>query len=354
MTIFSRFSKVYYQIVAISPISSSILISANSEKIMSNFIQSVDERTQLAGANRLEILLFSLGVDKNTGREEVFGLNVFKIREVIQVPEITRAPDMPEGVVGMVSLRGTMLPVIDLAQFTGMNVEETPDKLIITEFNNSTTGMLVRSVEQIIRMEWNDIRVPPPMMADQMGGLVTAVTELKDERIAMIIDVEKILSETAGLDQDESVYETIQKTEFESFMLFADDSVVARKQIEKTLQKMDINYVSAKNGADAWEKLEEIAIRADSMGIPTKDYLKLILTDVEMPGMDGYVLTKKIKSDDRFKGIPVLMHSSLSADTNMAIGKQVGADHYLPKFDPVELSKAVLNYIKPTTKQLSD
>lgn len=325
-----------------------------SENIMSNFIQSVDERTQLAGANRLEILLFSLGLDKNTGREEVFGLNVFKIREVIQVPEITRAPDMPPGVIGMVSLRGAMLPVINLAEFTGMSVDEPPDKLIITEFNKSTTGMLVKSVEQIIRMEWNDIRVPPAMMTHQMGGLVTAVTELKDNRIAMILDVEKILSETTGLDEDESAFATIEKTDFESFMLFADDSVVARKQIEKTLQKMDINYVSAKNGDDAWEKLQEIATRAEAMGIETKDYLKLILTDVEMPGMDGYVLTKKIKSDNRFKGIPVLMHSSLSADTNVALGKQVGADHYLPKFDPVELSKAVLNYITPSTKHQSD
>ena len=95
-------------------------------------MSTVDERTQLAGANRLEILLFSLGLDTNTGREEVFGLNVFKIREVIQVPEITRAPDMPPGVIGMVSLRGTMLPVIDLAQFTGMNVQDPPDKLSIT------------------------------------------------------------------------------------------------------------------------------------------------------------------------------------------------------------------------------
>ncbi len=321
---------------------------------MSNFIQSVDERTQLAGANRLEILLFSLGEDKRTGREEVFGLNVFKIREVIQVPEITHAPDMPPGVIGMVSLRGTMLPVIDLASFCGMEVDEPADKLIITEFNKSTQGMLVKSVEQIIRMEWNDIRVPPPMMANQMGGLVTAVTELDDERIAMILDVEKVLSETAGLDQDESEFESIEETDFEAFMLFADDSVVARRQIEKTLQKMGIKYISAKNGDDAWEKLQELAARAESMGIPTKDYLKLILTDVEMPGMDGYVLTKKVKSDSRFAGIPVLMHSSLSADTNMALGKQVGADHYLPKFDPVELSKAVLNYITPSTQMLPD
>lgn len=319
---------------------------------MTDLMNSIDERTQLAGANRLEVLLFSLGLDENTGREEVFGLNVFKIREVIQVPEITRAPDMPAGVEGMVSLRGTVLPVIDLAKFCGMDVKAPADKLIITEFNKTTQGMMVASVEQIIRMEWNDIRVPPPMMANKMGGLVTAVTELKDDRIAMILDVEKVLSETAGLDEDDSAYDTIQKADFESFMLFADDSVVARKQIEKTLKKLGINYVSAKNGDEAWEKLQEIAIRADAMGIPVKDYLRLILTDVEMPGMDGYVLTKKIKADPRFKEIPVLMHSSLSADTNMALGKQVGADHYLPKFDPIELSKEVLNYITPSKAKL--
>jgi len=318
---------------------------------MDNFIKSVDERTKLAGANRLEILLFSLGMDKNTGREEIFGLNVFKIREVIQVPEITRAPDMPPHVVGMVSLRGNMLPVIDLAGFCGMDVEEPADKLIITEFNTTTQGMLVKSVEQILRMQWNDIRVPPAMMTNRMGGLVTAVTELKDDRIAMILDVEKVLADTSNSDEDENLYETIEKSDIEAFMLFADDSVVARKQIEKTLKKMGINYISAKNGEDAWEKLQELVARAEAMGVPVKDYLRLILTDIEMPGMDGYVLTKKIKSDPRFNGVPVMMHSSLSADTNMALGKQVGADHYVPKFDPIELSKAIANYITPTVKE---
>lgn len=314
---------------------------------MTNFIQSVDERTQLAGANRLEILLFSLGLDRNTGREEIFGLNVFKIREVIQVPEITHAPDMPPSVLGMVSLRGTMLPVIDLAHFCGMNVEEPPDKLIITEFNTLTQGMLVKSVEQIIRMEWGDIRVPPAMLTHRMGGLVTAVTELKDKRIAMILDVEKVLADTAGMHDDDSAFEGIEKAQGDVFILFADDSAVARKQIERTLEKMNIKYISAKNGDEAWEKLQEIHLRCEAMNIPIKNYLRVILTDVEMPGMDGYVLTKKIKSDERFKGIPVIMHSSLSADTNIAIGKQVGADLYIPKFDPVELSNALLSYIEP-------
>ena len=159
-----------------------------------NFINSVDERTQLAGANRLEILLFSLGTDNQTGREEVYGINVFKVREVMYVPEITHAPDTPPAVEGVVSLRGTMVPVVDLASFCNIEADKSQRVLIVTEFNRHTQGLLVNSVEHIVRMEWNEIKVPPPMLAHRMGGLVTAVTELKDGRIVMILDVEKVLA----------------------------------------------------------------------------------------------------------------------------------------------------------------
>ncbi len=307
----------------------------------SSFITSVDERTKLAGANRLEILLFSLGLDANTQREEVFGLNVFKIREVIQVPEITRAPDMPVGVKGMVSLRGVMIPVIDMAHFCGMAIEEPPSKLIVTEYNKSTQALLVNSVEQILRLEWNDIKVPPSMMANRMGGLITAVTELKDKRIVMLLDVEKVLAETAGTLDDPSQFDGIERLEETATVFFADDSSVARRQIENTLDRLGANYYSAKNGEEAWEKLQEIATRAEASHSPVSEMIQAIITDVEMPGMDGYVLTKNIKADARFKGIPVLMHSSLSADANMLLGSKVGADAYIPKFDPIELSKAL-------------
>lgn len=308
----------------------------------SSFINSVDERTNLAGANRLEILLFSLGLDSNTQREEVFGLNVFKIREVIQVPEITRAPDMPEGVKGLVSLRGVMIPVIDLAHFCGMSVEEPADKMIVTEYNKTTQGLLVGSVEQILRLEWNDIKVPPSMMANRMGGLITAVTELPDKRIVMLLDVEKVLAETAGTLEDPSLFDGIERLDDTATVFFADDSSVARRQIENTLERLGLNYHSAKNGEEAWEKLKEIADRSEANDIPINKMLNAIITDVEMPGMDGYVLTKHIKSDARFKNIPVLMHSSLSADANMLLGSKVGADAYVAKFDPLELSNALI------------
>ncbi len=308
---------------------------------MSKLIQSVDERTRLAGANRLEILLFSLGRDLRTGKEEVFGLNVFKIREVINMPEITHAPDMPPGVEGMVSLRGNMIPVINLSKFCDVETDAPPKILIITEYNRSTHGFMVAGVEQIMRMEWNDIKVPPQMMAHRHGGLVTAVSELEDGRIAMILDVEKVMAETEGTGEDPTQYEGIEQLDRQATVFFADDSAVARKQIATTLDKLGVRHLSAKNGEEAWHKLEELAVRSEASHVPLYEMIDAIVTDVEMPAMDGYVLTRKIKSDPRFKGIPVLMHSSLSADANIAIGKDVGADAYIAKFDPQELAKAL-------------
>jgi len=320
---------------------------------MSNLMQSIDERTQLAGANRLEILLFSLGKNKETGRDEVFGINVFKVREVMNLPEITRAPDMPPGVQGMVSLRGTMIPVIDLGHFCDLDVDDPPQILIVTEYNRAIQGFLVNSVEQILRMEWNDIRVPPPMMAHRHGGLVTAVSQLKDERIVMLLDVEKVLAETSSLGEDVDVYAEIEDVGVKTTVLFADDSSVARKQIQGALTAMGVSTIVAKNGVEAWEKLEEIASRAESSNVPVENFVSLILTDIEMPGMDGYVLTRKVKADSRLKHLPVVMHSSLSADANMNLGRSVGADAYCPKFHAMELAKTLTPFLKKSEEDKS-
>ncbi len=313
---------------------------------MSNLMQSIDERTRLAGANRLEILLFSLGKDRQTGREEVFGINVFKIREVMHVPEITQAPDMPTGVKGMVCLRGDMIPIIDLVHFCNLDMAEEPTVLIVTEFNGHTQGFLVSNVEQILRMEWNEIKVPPPMLTNRLGGLVTAVTELGDGRIVMVLDVEKVLAETSDDINDPTMFEGVESFNTKATIMFADDSSVARKQITKTLDTLGVDYISAKNGEEAWERISEQAALAESMGVPTSQLIRMILTDIEMPGMDGYVLTRKIKEDPRMKDIPVVMHSSLSADANISIGKSVGVDAYVAKFDPRELAKTIEPYIK--------
>lgn len=309
---------------------------------MSELMKGVDERTRLAGANRLEVLLFSLGYDKHTEREELFGINVFKVREVMRSPEITHAPDMPPAVEGLVSLRGVMVPVINVARFCGMQVEDKPGIIIVTEYNRQTQALLVHSVDRILRMEWNDMKIPPPMLAHQMGGLTTAVTELPDKRIVMILDVERILAETAQVGSDIDEYSELSEVGGEHTVLFADDSSMARKQIETTLSKMGVNYLVARNGMEAWNKLTDLVNRAESSHVPVHSMLSAIITDIEMPEMDGYVLTKKIKADSRFKGIPVIMHSSLSSEANAAIGRSVGADFYIPKFNPKSLNDVLM------------
>jgi len=309
---------------------------------MSDLLKNIDARTKLAGTNKLEILMFSLGKDVRSGREETFGINVFKVREVMRIPEITRAPEMPPAVEGMTSLRGALVPVIDLAKYIGMESDSAPGIMIVTEYNGHTQGFLVKAVDNILRLDWSAMRVPPEMLVAELGGLVTAITELKDKRLVMMLDVEKVLAETGHFGSDEMIFKSVKPLDKENrTVFFADDSSVARNQIARTLEAMGVKSISAINGRKAWEELSRMADYAESSGTPLREMLQVILTDVEMPEMDGYMLTRKIKSDKRFNGIPVLMHSSLSSTSNQQLGKAVGVDEYVPKFEPQKLSQTL-------------
>jgi two-component system chemotaxis response regulator CheV len=308
---------------------------------MSDLLRRIDARTKLAGANKLEILLFTLGTDLSTQRKETFGINVFKVREVMRIPEITRAPEMPPAVEGMVSLRGVLVPVVDLAKYIGISTDNPPSIMIVTEYNGHTQGFLVGEVDTILRLDWSEMRVPPAMLTARMGGLVTAVTELKDKRLVMMLDVEKILSETTSID-DSHLFVNLEPLDKPNrTILYADDSSVARNQIARTLEALAVQGIATINGRQAWEELQKIAAQSEVSGRPVKDYIQLILTDIEMPEMDGYVLTKSVKADPRFAGIPVLMHSSLSSDANRSLGISVGVDEYVPKFEPTRLAEVL-------------
>ncbi|MCK9285598.1 MAG: chemotaxis protein [Rhodocyclaceae bacterium] len=308
---------------------------------MSELLKNIDARTRLAGTNKLEILLFSLGVDHRTGRRETFGINVFKVREVMRTPQITAAPDMQSSVKGMVSLRGALVPVVDLAEYVGMNPETPRDIMIVTEYNAHTQGFLVEAVDTILRLDWAQMRVPPEMLTSNMGGLVTAVTELPDARLVMMLDVERVLAETAKRDDEHLFNNIVPLNRDDVVVVFADDSSVARGQIERTLNALGVRYVAAINGRAAWDELQKIAANAEAQGRPVKDLVHLVLTDVEMPEMDGYILTKHIKSDPRFAGVPVVMHSSLSSMSNQQLGHSVGVDQYVSKFEPERLAEVV-------------
>lgn len=313
---------------------------------MSQLLNNIDGRTRLAGTNKLEILLFSLGKDMRNGRYETFGINVFKVREVMRTPAITSAPEMPAAVEGMVSLRGTLVPVVDLAKYSGVQTESPREIMIVTEYNAHTQGFLVEAVDTILRLDWSQMRVPPDMLIAQMGGLVTAVTELPDGRLVMMLDVEKVLSETTHYD-DAFRFKDIKPVDMEgATVMFADDSSVARGQIQRTLELMNLRFIPTVNGRQAWEELQKIANYAETIGKKARNLVSLVLTDVEMPEMDGFILTKMIKNDVRLAGIPVIMHSSLSGNQNSTLGKSVGVDEYVSKFEPQRLAETLTRLLK--------
>lgn len=296
-----------------------------------SLLDTVDSRTRLAGSNKMEILLFSLGT------RETFGMNVFKVREVGRTPHITKTPNMPRGVEGLLSLRGNVIPVLSLASF--LQLDGAPPGLgktmMVAEYSKRTLGFLVHEVDRIIRVDWERVKAPEGVLTANQG-LITAVIELDGGNLVSILDVEQILANAFG----EAVIVDIApaRVDEETTVFFADDSIVARRKITEVLDKLGVKHKHATNGAEAWTRLQAIAAHAQQIGRAMREEVRLILVDAEMPEMDGYVLTKNIKSDHRFDGVPVVMHSSLSSEANRAMGKSVGVDAYVAKFDAEALA----------------
>ncbi|NMF88889.1 chemotaxis protein [Aromatoleum petrolei] len=286
----------------------------------------VDGRTSLAGSNRMEILLFSLGTT------ETFGINVFKVREVSATPFITRAPNMPAGVEGLISLRGNVIPVLSLAKILGLARPGEPlgGSMMVTEYSKRTLGFLVAGVDRIIRVDWDKVRAPDNVSSN-VHNYITAITELPDGKLVSIVDVETVLATTFGDAVVGNISPIPDGEDYEVF--YVDDSGVARRKIAEVLDKLGVRHKHAVNGLEAWTRLQGMASHAQQIGHRVSDELDLILVDAEMPEMDGYVLTRNIKADSRFDGIPVVMHSSLSSEANRAMGKRVGVDAYVAKFD---------------------
>ncbi|RPI46847.1 MAG: chemotaxis signal transduction protein CheV [Betaproteobacteria bacterium] len=296
-----------------------------------SLLESVDERTRLAGSNRMEILLFFLG------DAEVFGINVFKVREVTLTPRITRTPHMPRGVEGVISLRGAVIPVLDLGSFVGVHDDSDTRRstLIVTEFCGRVQGFLVNDVERIARIDWDQVKPPSSALAGA-DAMVTAITRLSDGRLVSILDVEQVLARAFGQSRTCDVAPLDGPGELS--ILFADDSPTARREISGVLEKLGVRYQQAANGREAWDKLQALADQAHAEGVALSERLRLVLADAEMPEMDGYVLARHIKSDGRFAGIPVVMHTSLSSPATSAMGRTMGVDAFITKFDAANLA----------------
>ncbi len=300
---------------------------------MAGILDTVDQRTQLVGENRLEILMFRL-----SGRQ-LFAINVFKVQEVLHLPKLTLIPQRNPVVCGVVNLRGQTLPVIDLSQAIGMRPLTPNDKstIIVTEYNRSVQAFLVGGVDRILNLNWESI-LPPPGGAGRAHYL-TAITKV-DDQIVEIIDVEKVLSEIVPMSSKVSASKLedplLEKARGREVLL-VDDSGVAMNQLRETMAQLDIRTHSAGDGLKA---LKLLKLWADS-GADVPNKLLMVITDAEMPEMDGYRLTTEIRNDPRLQDLYVVLHTSLSGSFNEAMVKKVGCDDFLSKFQPDKLVDTV-------------
>ncbi|KAA1160187.1 chemotaxis protein CheV [Pseudoalteromonas fuliginea] len=307
---------------------------------MAGILDSVNQRTQLVGQNRLELLLFKL-----RGRQR-FGINVFKVREVLQCPPLTSMPKSNTYIRGVAHIRGQTISVIDLSMAVGGRpIENITDSfIIIAEYNRSVQGFLVGGVERIVNMNWEKI-MPPPSGAGRYSYL-TAVTEIENELVE-ILDVEKILNEICPVNTevsaDVAASGDIQKDLGERIVFIADDSAVARNQVKRALEPLGVQTELAKNGKEALIRLKEIAELDCKDNITER--VALLISDVEMPEMDGYTLTAEIKADPKLAPLHVILHTSLSGVFNQAMIEKVGADDFIAKFNPDELATAVKKWV---------
>ncbi|MCF6257309.1 MAG: chemotaxis protein CheV [Gammaproteobacteria bacterium] len=302
---------------------------------MAGILDGVDQRTQLVGENRLELLLFRLK------GPQMYGINVFKVQEVIRCPELTHIPNSNSVVKGIANMRGRTIPVLDLS--LALKGAETPATeeafVIIADYNRTTQGFLVDSVERIVNMNWEEILAPPK--GSGANSYMTAVTRV-DEKLVEIIDVEKVLSEVVGVTEkisDKIIDENHIKAG--ANILVADDSNVARKQIKRTLDQLGIESTLVKDGQEALDTLLDWA--DDDPDIAK--HLTMVISDVEMPNMDGYTLTTEIRREPRLKDLFVILHTSLSGVFNQSMVEKVGANKFIAKFDADELASAVLEAI---------
>ena len=312
--------------------------------------QEIEERTKLAGNNQFELLLFRLGESKGTGHRELFGINVFKVREVLVLPHITELTNSHEHLMGVANIRGQIIPLIDLPAAVGCNPKKGGPILMVAEYSRTTQAFAVEEVNEIVRLDWNQVL---PAEASHGGAMITGIARVDganaNTRLAQVLDVEQILKTVMPTTTEEINREAVgpalvlpQGTQ----ILVADDSQVARSVIELGLKAMGVSYIMTKSGKEAWDTLQKIAADASSEGKTTHDKIAMVLTDLEMPEMDGFTLTRSIKFDPRFAGIPVVIHSSLTGTTNENHVKSVGADGYVGKFNPRELASTIRSVLQ--------
>jgi two-component system chemotaxis response regulator CheV len=309
--------------------------------MMDNSQKDIEQRAQLAGNNRFELLLFKLGEAANTTQRELYGINVFKIREILVMPTVTVVAGADERVLGVADIRGQIIPVIDLAKVSGCTPKDGPKILLVTEFARTTQGFAVEEVDDIVRLDWDQVLSAE---SHSSGKTVTSLARLDGNvdgsRLAQVLDVEQILRDVlpggaAEITQADTGRLSIRAG---AKVLAADDSGVARSLIAQSLTAMGVPFIMTKTGQEAWDVIEKIKQQTQTDGTTMQDHIAMVLTDLEMPVMDGFTLTRRIKAEPALKDIPVVIHSSLSGSANEEHVRKVGANAYISKFVASELA----------------
>ncbi len=317
----------------------------------------MSDKTLKVGSNELELVDFRLFKKEPDGSiyEGIYGINVAKVREIIKMPKLTELPGSEDYIEGIFDLRGVVVPVVDLAKWMGINVpseDEAPIKkrVIITEFNNILIGFIVHDAKRIRRISWADIE--PASFSMTQGRLdkskITGITRIEGGEILLILDLESIVEEMGFFESNLDINEE-EVEKFSGIVLLVDDSPTARRIEKEALEKMGFEVIEAKNGEEGLQKLEELyAVYGDKI----KDKVKLILSDIEMPKMDGYHMAAKIHEDKRFSDIPLIFSSSISDAFSDVRGKEVGAEGYLVKFNPQKFYEKISEVVKAHDKGL--
>lgn len=298
-------------------------------------LDNVERQTRLAGHNRVAMLLFRLGDAQR------FGINVFKVREVLRRPPLERMPGAHALIAGSCDYRGQTIPVIDLAAALGYAplVDVDSAHLMVTEFSRSVQGFLVADLQRMIHCDGESLAAPSSALG--FGSRVNAITRVDGDLVA-VVDVEHVLASIDAAPSELSAQmlrvagaHTLSPRR----VLVADDSVIARRRLVNLFKQMNIECVVAQDGREALERLHELADAPEGEGV------NLVVSDIEMPQMDGYALTRAIREAPGLRRLKVVLHSSLSGLFNEAMVKEVNADRFVAKFQPDLLAQAVMELL---------
>jgi two-component system chemotaxis response regulator CheV len=275
---------------------------------------------------------------------------VFKLREIVPMPSLTKPAGMASPMMGVANIRGQVMPVIDLSAVVGCKPKTGLNILLITEYARSTQAFAVESVDDIVRLEWSQVLTSESGVKSRN---VTSIARLDGDtpnsRLALVLDVEQILYDILP-SKSQIKFDSVEtqpiKLKPGAIGIVAEDSKVARAMLEQGMKMMDVPVLMHVTGLEAWNKIKKMADEARAEGVPISDKIAFVLTDLEMPEMDGFTLTLNIKRDEFLKKIPVIIHSSLSGSTNEDHVRKVGADAYVAKFEINELKAAILHALE--------